>query len=287
MTDKLFGSSPKTTVGAPQLPEHVQKLYNTATKYGQKFLDDPSAYFAPIGLTSEELMAEGLLNAPFTDPMGYKQNIETLLSPYRDIITSDINRQFEAPQGALASRASEAGAFGSSRHRAGEADLERTRLDAISNAMQGQYNIAQDQYNAGIGNLMNFGGLERSVDLQQRMAPVSAYQTYMSGTAPFIGAQTYNPVTTTGGSSGLLGGLQKAAGIAQTGMQLYSMFSDKRLKKNIKEIGRCMGLPLYIFEYIGDCKKVVGFMADEVEKLFPQAVFEKNGYKAVMYGVMG
>jgi len=215
--DSIFGGGQEATLGSPQLPEHIQKLYDTATSYGQQFLDDPSQYFSPMGLTSDELMAQGLIQSPFTDTNAYRQNIETFLSPYRDIITQDINQQFEAPQSALASRASEAGAFGGSRHREGEADLENARLDAISSAMQNQYNMAQNQYQQGIGNLLNFGGLERSVDLQQRMAPVSAYQTYTTGTSPFIRASTYSPATTSGGGGGLLGslgGIGQLAGLA-------------------------------------------------------------------------
>lgn len=283
MVKKLFGSSGSTTVGAPTLPAHVQKIYDKAYDFGQQFLDNPNQFFSPMGLSEQEQMAGNLLASPFTDPAAYQRSMQSFLSPYRDIITQDINKQFESPQGALAARASEAGAFGSSRHRGAQSDLERARLDAIANAMQGQYNIAQDQYSAGLGNLLNFGGLQRELDLQQRMAPVSAFETYMSGVSPLLSSPTYNPVTTTKGSSGLLG---KIGQIGQAAAPFVAMFSDRRLKKNIKRIGEMAGLPLYVYEYIWSPKKMAGFMAHEVEKKYPQAVSELSGYKAVNYGAI-
>jgi hypothetical protein len=67
--------------------------------------------------------------------------------------------------------------------------------------------------------------------------------------------------------------------------------SDRRLKENIELVGRDERtmLPLYEFEYKGgDGRRFLGVMADDVEKVFPQAVIEmSNGYKAVDYGLLG
>jgi hypothetical protein len=74
-----------------------------------------------------------------------------------------------------------------------------------------------------------------------------------------------------------------AAGIAK--------YSDRRLKENIELVGRDERtmLPLYEFEYKGgDGRRFLGVMADDVEKVFPQAVIEmSNGYKAVDYDLLG
>jgi hypothetical protein len=69
--------------------------------------------------------------------------------------------------------------------------------------------------------------------------------------------------------------------------------SDIRLKENIKQIGQLPnGLNIYKFEYKPEFKnhkacghgEYVGVMAQEVEKIIPEAVFElDNGYKAVKY----
>jgi hypothetical protein len=78
-----------------------------------------------------------------------------------------------------------------------------------------------------------------------------------------------------GGS--LLGGIGQAGGVG-------AFFSDRRVKKNIRMIGRLdNGLPLYRFEYLWGGGERVGLMAQDVEKLRPWAVREIGGVKAVHY----
>jgi hypothetical protein len=65
------------------------------------------------------------------------------------------------------------------------------------------------------------------------------------------------------------------------------MYSDKRLKKNIKLIGKYKnGLNKYSWDYVWN-EKGTGVMADEVEKVMPEAVRLINGYKAVNYALLG
>ena len=71
---------------------------------------------------------------------------------------------------------------------------------------------------------------------------------------------------------------------------------DVRLKQNIKPIGVMNnGLTLYSFEYKDEFKDRefcghgfrIGVMADEVEKVYPYAVFTlDDGYKVVNYGLI-
>jgi hypothetical protein len=70
--------------------------------------------------------------------------------------------------------------------------------------------------------------------------------------------------------------------------------SDIRLKENIKAIGYLPnGLPVYEYEFkpefkhIGGEGKHIGVMAQEVEKVMPEAVIEHpDGYKMVNYGAL-
>jgi hypothetical protein len=68
-------------------------------------------------------------------------------------------------------------------------------------------------------------------------------------------------------------------------------YSDRRLKENIKLVGRDERtmLPLYEFEYIGGSgKRYLGVMADDVEQKFPAMVYNMpDGYKAVNYAGLG
>ena len=87
-------------------------------------------------------------------------------------------------------------------------------------------------------------------------------------------------------SGGFMGGLMSLGGAA------ISKYSDIRLKKNIKKIGKLRkGINIYSYNYI-DYKdlpkeKQIGVMAQEVEKVIPEAVITMaDGYKAVNYALI-
>ena len=86
-----------------------------------------------------------------------------------------------------------------------------------------------------------------------------------------------------GSSSGGGSGIGEALGTAATVAAAFG-WSDRRLKKNIKKIGRLMnGLYIYTFNYIWGGKSQIGVMADEVKKVIPEAVIEVYGYDLVNY----
>ncbi len=60
--------------------------------------------------------------------------------------------------------------------------------------------------------------------------------------------------------------------------------SDRRLKQDIEQVGTLFdGTPVYGFRYKGAPAYHIGLMAQDVEKITPEAVMEINGYKAVDY----
>ena len=79
--------------------------------------------------------------------------------------------------------------------------------------------------------------------------------------------------------------------------KIKSVLSDIRTKEKIKFIKQIKpGLNLYSFEYKTKFKnhplagpgRYIGFMAHEVEKLYPNAVeIQDNGYKSVNYSLIG
>jgi len=62
--------------------------------------------------------------------------------------------------------------------------------------------------------------------------------------------------------------------------------SDRRVKRDIEQIGMYKDLPVYTFKYIWSDEEQIGFMAQEVRELFPDAVVEKNGILHVNYGAV-
>lgn len=83
-----------------------------------------------------------------------------------------------------------------------------------------------------------------------------------------------------GGSSGgaAAGGSSGGAGAAA---------SDISLKENIEKVGEKNGFNIYEFNYKGKLGRYSGVMAQEVQKIMPDAVIEKDGYLAVYYDKIG
>ena len=114
------------------------------------------------------------------------------------------------------------------------------------------YNAVQQQYQGALG---------------QANAQNAANNSLTSGLFSLGGSALMAPTGTFSGIAGL--------------------FSDRRLKTNIKQIGVAdNGLNIYSYKYVWGGPTQLGYMADEVEKIVPQAVGESNGYKTVNYGMI-
>ena len=76
----------------------------------------------------------------------------------------------------------------------------------------------------------------------------------------------------------------KIAKIAGTVAKVAAMFSDKRMKENIKPIGKLFdGQIVHSYNYKGDPRTQIGLIAQEVEGYKPHAVGKIKGMKAVDY----
>jgi hypothetical protein len=122
--------------------------------------------------------------------------------------------------------------------------------------------------------------------LKRYQAGVSAPYDALNGLMGIIGtnnwgSQSSGTATQTKNPS-LLDSIGKGVDIA-TG--IGKLFSDKRLKEDIQRVGTLdNGLPVYTFRYIGEPTVHMGLMAQEVEKLHPDAVsLHESGFKMVDY----
>jgi len=147
----------------------------------------------------------------------------------------------------------------------------------------------------------------------QRNEPINTLNAVRSGSQVTAPNQFYvnapQQATTTGadmlGAAGMTGNAAianaNAANANRNAMMqgLFSlggaaMMSDIRTKENIKHIGHMAnGLPVYEFEYKTEFKgtagegKFIGVMAQDVEKVQPEAVIKlPSGYKMVNYGAL-
>jgi hypothetical protein len=96
----------------------------------------------------------------------------------------------------------------------------------------------------------------------------------MQGTQQMSGAQQFGDIAS--GIGNLLKGI--------TSIPKTSILSDMRLKEDISIVGSLFdGTPVYGYRYKGAPAYHIGLMAQDVEKIAPEAVVEINGYKAVDY----
>lgn len=117
-------------------------------------------------------------------------------------------------------------------------------------------------------------------------------QDYMQGSAAQGAAQGNADLASQNGIMSLLGGVAKlgtntlgGGALSGLGTGLMSIFSDERLKEDIKPIGELYdGQQVYSYKYSFDPNTPrIGLLAQEVEKKYPDAVNEFGGFKAVQH----
>lgn len=59
--------------------------------------------------------------------------------------------------------------------------------------------------------------------------------------------------------------------------------SDRALKENVRPVGEVGALTVYEYDYAGQDRKRLGFMAQDVERIAPSAVAQFDKYRAVNY----
>lgn len=87
-----------------------------------------------------------------------------------------------------------------------------------------------------------------------------------------------------GAGAGAAGAGAGAAGGLSSMLPFLAMMSDRKLKKDIAQVGQLFdGTPVYRYRLIGNPAMQIGLMADEIERFAPHAVSDVGDYKAVNY----
>jgi len=116
-----------------------------------------------------------------------------------------------------------------------------------------------------------------SVETFNRNMQAGMYNNWQNNNAAIQAANISGRANQQAGMMGMLGGLAQGAGMAAMA------FSDKRMKKDIKPVGKdgVLGLKTYEYRFKGesdDAPKHTGFIAQEVREVMPEAV-EEVDYK--------
>lgn len=188
----------------------------------------------------------------------------------------------------------------------GEQNVNDARMQAILAASQEDSRLfGQDVTNANLQNAGRQQGIQEAAYL--RSQPINELASLM-GFSPGVQVPNFqNPAATgiappdyqgavannyngqmdawkakSAANSSMLGsifGLGGALGGAWIG-------SDRRLKTKINRIGTASnGLPIYSYEYKSGGPAQIGFMADDVKKVKPWAVINRDGFDMVNYSL--
>lgn len=156
------------------------------------------------------------------------------------------------------------------------------------NANMARYNYTANQpYNAltNYGQLVggNYGSSQTQSSPYYQNSGANALGGAISG--GLGGAGLFNAFPATLGGLGLSAGSAGGLGAAAGG--LLGFLSDIRAKDKIIFIGFENGFPVYDFNYKNDNKRYRGVMAQDLVRLKPEALGERDGLFTVDYGKIG
>jgi hypothetical protein len=124
-----------------------------------------------------------------------------------------------------------------------------------------------------------------AAEAQRQGIPVSQLTTLLGAISPV--AQAFGTTSGTTNGANTMSGAQQFGTIATGLGNIFKYLpSDRRLKDDILRVGALDdGTPVYRFRYRGSPVTRIGLMADDVEKVAPEAVAMSGGFKVVDYDV--
>lgn len=288
----LFGGGSSTTVPATgyySLPSDLKSIYD------QFYQGIPNATstsaFTPPDFNADQNSAFSMVrNAANPTSQSISDLVSAYQNPYNNSVISEINRQSQGPYSLLKQALSDSGGLGSNRQLLGANDIDLSRTNQIGSFLQSQFNnslntgLQQQQQN--INNLSTIGNQQQQQQQQTQQAPYNALQAesgLLNPVVSYVGQSTPSYTVKTGGGLGSF--LQSAGQVANIASTAASLFSDRRLKENIIPMGEENGHKIYEFNYLGNTKKYIGVMADEVPE--DAITIDEDGFKMVDYDKLG
>lgn len=236
------------------------------------------------------------------------------MSPYMDSVVSsamaNMQEQNAQQQQGVVGDAITKGALGGNRVGVAQGELARQQKLADNQTIAGLYNqnysqalgAAQADKNASLQAGQGYAGLgqtQMQTNLAQAASQLGAgTQQQQFDYQQYLNAQAF-PYQQQSWLSSIVGGLGSTAGgttkettpsgnsfsqMLGTGLQVASLFSDKRLKEGERPVGKTFdGQTIYSYRYKGDPATHMGLMAQDVSKDHPDAVGKRGGFLTVDY----
>ena len=301
MTQSMFNTQ------AAQQQQRMNML-NQSTPYGQlKYTADPNSpggYTATQTLTPEmqslldsnTRMAQGssdtgnalLQNAQgaMSQPLdlSYGANAQRIAALQQKTLDPQWDRNQNTFDQTMANRGI---VPGSAAYDNAQRDYGTNKSDAYNSMFLKSYdtanNAATQQYNSPFNALASLRSGSQVAQPVQSMGFTTTPQESIQ--APnYMGAVQSQYQQQMGQDNAAMGGLFGLGGtLLKAGLPLM-MASDRRLKTDISRVGTLdNGLPVYAYRYKSGGPMQIGLMAQDVEKVNPDAVGEIAGFKAVDY----
>ena len=304
-----FGSVQYTQTGTQRVGEHdvPQWNINQTLSPSQQELFDSRTDLTQGGIYMADHMlrqaAPNLANQFTLEGLpGLPTNMDQFRGEMADSLMQRFNQDYGRQEDGVRNRMANSGIQEGSEAWNAEMDrLSRARTDAGNQAFQTagteaqrQYGMQKDLRQQGISErslmraqpineISGLLGLGSGVQLPQFQSGMGAQVQPTDVIGPTMGqynAQMQQYQQQQQGQQGMMGGLFGLAGT----LGGAALMSDRRTKSDVRMIGKAHnGLPIYAFRYFGTGPTHIGFMADEVERVIPEAVSEIGGIKHVDY----
>jgi hypothetical protein len=207
---------------------------------------------------------------------------------YRNAVNK-INPQFAAMRRQLETKLQNQGlSVGSEAYQNAMNSLDQQQAGAYEQAAYDSISAGQNTYTNSLNNQIAAGNFQNSAQILPVNEILSLLQNSKSGYDVAmdkydIASQSDKRISDNRQYNNQA---QTKAGWNALG-SIVSMFSDENLKQNITEVGRLYnGLPVYLYNYVGDNTPRIGLLAQEVIYINPDAVYiDSSGYLKVNYGL--
>lgn len=178
---------------------------------------------------------------------------------------------------------------GSEAYQRAMSDLQNTQNAALNQAAYSSVLNGQQAFSNSLQDSINSASFSNNA----RVLPISEIQSLLANSPTGyqvamnkynIGSSAYDQMYTQQHAYNTQRDNNLKQTIGATG-QFLALLSDKELKENLKKVGKLdNGLTVYLFNYIGDKTPRIGLIAQEVQKVKPDAVVENaDGFLSVRY----
>ncbi len=215
---------------------------------------------------------QSVLGTLFGGTNADKQAADSVFSAFSDRYEPIFERQTDNLQDRLVNQGIPVGseAYGRAMN-----DLAQTQNDAYQQAAYQSVQAGQQARNNEIQNSLGifsaFNPLSGYTG-SSAQGSTGIYDNYYQGQ---LNAYNANKANAQAGALGLLNGITAGANAA-SGL-LGSLFSDARIKENLRPVGQLFnGLTVYAFNFPGEAVTRIGLVAQEVQQVVPEAVSQSD-----------